>query len=90
LGAVRLPCLFQSEQLRQDAIIVALNALEVDADLGFGAIKVSVVRASGSRRVGGRGPKPSGFLIEMPKDFPQLSIGNDGGRSKNGITSSRS
>jgi hypothetical protein len=59
---------------------VALNALEVDADLGFGAIKISVVRPFGSRRSCSRRSKPSRFLIEVPKDFPQLSIGNDRGQ----------
>jgi hypothetical protein len=45
---VRLPRFFQGGRLRQDAIIVALNTLEVDTDLGFGAIKISVVRGLAS------------------------------------------
>jgi hypothetical protein len=75
---VRLPRFLQGRYLRQDAIIVALNTLEFDADLGFGAIKVSVMGGLASRRVGGRRSKPGGLLIEVLKDFPQRSIGNDG------------
>ena len=45
MGAVRLPRFFQGGHLRQDAIIVALDTLQLDTDLGFGAIKASVVRA---------------------------------------------